>query len=352
MGDDGSTRLPPPPGSPDWASPGWNAPELRDVPPPRPSTWPKGRPIEPRRYGLGDLIDATFKIVFWHWDTLIVVAFVLTLPFAVVAAYLLQHWYQAIGELTRLRPGEPIPAPITEAFLHPAIGFVAAPLIQSVVLAPLLSAFVTRAVIQTHLGIEPRWSSLREAISLLPRLLWILLLQFLVFIGGAAGFVLAVGMMIATEPRSATVIALVVLLAIAAAVLAIIVSIRWSLFVQVAVIERHRGIAALRRSWRLTQGNAWKLFGNMLVIGLVVSFATGLVTVVPRLAAEFRGGTWWLALGIVNAATAGLSVPVIGTARTLLYVHCRVRDEGLSLHQLDQGIDSAGAIDTLPLPPR
>lgn len=65
----------------------WNAPELRDVPPPRPSSWRKGQRIPLSRYGLGDLIDGAFALARMHWWTMIFIVLILVAPFAFVQAF-------------------------------------------------------------------------------------------------------------------------------------------------------------------------------------------------------------------------------------------------------------------------
>jgi hypothetical protein len=183
LSGNGAPQLPPPPGSPDWASSLWNAPHLRDVPPPPPSTWRKGQRIPLGRTDLGDLIDADLKIVRWNWRTMIVTVLWLAAPFAVAQLLLSKGFYEALRSVIDLEPGRPIPTELQEALHLPPAMFVF-PIVQLFVVTPLISALLVRTVVGTHLGelVEPS-EALRRAVRVIPQVVWVTLLTLFISIG-------------------------------------------------------------------------------------------------------------------------------------------------------------------------
>lgn len=56
----------------------------------------------------------------------------------------------------------------------------------------------------------------------------------------------------------------------------IVLLVRWAVVAQTAAVDHEGWIAALRRSWHLTSGNAWRIFGLfMLSGGLIFAIHTG-----------------------------------------------------------------------------
>jgi hypothetical protein len=85
--------------------------------------------------------------------------------------------------------------------------------------------------------------------------------------------------------------------------------VRWAVVAQVAAIDNDNWVEALRRSWRLTSGNALHVFGLLL--------ATGVIAVVVRDAGFAitgdRSQAWAVAIGIA-VETAARSFVALGAA--------------------------------------
>lgn len=89
-------------------------------------------------------------------------------------------------------------------------------------------------------------------------------------------------------------------------------------------------IAALRRSWQLTQGNGWRLLGITLLYGLVLGTASTLVTiplnflaVVPSVAVSTTIS------GLSGAVAAILIIPIKACVPAIAYLDMRLRKEDL-----------------------
>jgi hypothetical protein len=112
-------------------------------------------------------------------------------------------------------------------------------------------------------------------------------------------------------------------------------AVRWSLAAQVVMTESVGALTALRRSWHLVAGSAWRVLGYVVGLGLLVGFAAGLIgAFVMLLINPFRivGFTQVsidpVRLGIATFVTgiiAGLFTPITTIATTLLYLDLRFR---------------------------
>jgi hypothetical protein len=121
----------------------------------------------------------------------------------------------------------------------------------------------------------------------------------------------------------------------------IIFAIRFMVAPNVVVVEGFRGTRALARSWELTKGSFWRLFGITLLVALltgVIAFVIELPFSIPALHA---GTSAWL-LRAIGLSVAGVLVrPFAYIVEVLLYLDLRVRKEGLTLERLSHDL-SAG----------
>ncbi len=125
-------------------------------------------------------------------------------------------------------------------------------------------------------------------------------------------------------------------------------AIYWSMSIQISVVEGHKAVSALRRSFRLVQGSWWRVFGIHMVVGLVI---IGLMIILNLafLPLTYLPGVE-NAFGAINLVTflAGLVVtiiapPILFIAGTLLYYDLRVRKEDYDFAALSQEMGFAAA---------
>lgn len=120
------------------------------------------------------------------------------------------------------------------------------------------------------------------------------------------------------------------------AVVAIWLGIRLLLAPSAISIEKAGPIQAIRRSWHLTRGKFWRIFGTYLLASLIISMAASTVSSVFSFAG-LMVGLGDMAVGMLVATTAStlvsavLSVPLTTAVLTLLYVDARIRGEGYEL---------------------
>ena len=100
---------------------------------------------------------------------------------------------------------------------------------------------------------------------------------------------------------------------------ALYLSISWVFIYEAALLEGLGPIAALSRSSALVKGNWWRVWGIMLVLGIITSAITAIFGKLPE------AGT---AIGSI------LSTPILVIGNVLLYYDLRVRKEGYSLESL------------------
>jgi hypothetical protein len=132
-------------------------------------------------------------------------------------------------------------------------------------------------------------------------------------------------------------IALIVLGGLVGAVAAVWLGVSWSLAAPAYVLESLGVVDALRRSWRLVRGQWWRVFGVILLGGLIA----GIVSAI--LAVPFSAGASLLSpddplsplplvlTGIGGVLAATLTTPFSAGISGLLYVDQRIRREAFDL---------------------
>ena len=123
---------------------------------------------------------------------------------------------------------------------------------------------------------------------------------------------------------------------------AVYFGVSWMLIGAIVVVEKLYGVAALKRSRALIQGHFWESFALMLVAGLLVSMASGALSI----AFAFIPVVGPVLNGIVQAVTASYLTAVL----IVLYVDLRCRHENFDLQLLAQQIAAPGGAAPAPLP--
>ena len=146
----------------------------------------------------------------------------------------------------------------------------------------------------------------------------------------AIGVLVALAILVALISSLAGPVTLILLLVFIPA--AVYLAVRWTFFLQAALLEHLGPVAALSRSWDLVKGNWWRVFGIMLVAIIIAAGVSFVLRMIPMLATTPVGSI----LGAI------LTIPIVVTASTLLYYDLRVRKEGYNLDTLagELGIDT------------
>jgi hypothetical protein len=225
--------------------------------------------------------------------------------------------------------------------LPSAVGLVALTFILELVLTGLLTVVIGRGVLGQKVTMGEAW---RLALPRLGAILGAIVLTGLVAI---APWIVVAGLVVLFVVLHVTgaAIAVGIIGAIAAFCLDIWFLIMFALVAPVAVLEHQGPVNALRRSWRLVRRSFWRVFGIMLLAGLIVSVASFVLklpfSIIGLVAGGGSAGPFGVGtstsiiaavIGAVGSIVAGaITRPVSAGVTVLLYLDLRMRKEGLDL---------------------
>jgi hypothetical protein len=210
-------------------------------------------------------------------------------------------------------------------------------LLVDAALTGLLSSVIGRGLLGRKIGLSQAWQTGRPGAVLGATVLLLLL-------GIAVPLPVAVVIVVLAAVHLGPVaVALGVLGGIATIVIEVLLVIRLSLTLPAVVLERVSPVAAIRRSWRLTHGSFWRLFGILLLTAIVVGVAGYVLTIPFAIIAAVISGSSLLtasattsvaaliisAIGSIVSAT--ITRPVSAGVSVLLYADLRMRREGFDL---------------------
>jgi hypothetical protein len=213
--------------------------------------------------------------------------------------------------------------------------------IVQILLTGLLTAVVGRSVLGDKITAGEAW---RIALPRLPALLLATLLTGLALIGPWAGLAAVLIVLGVAGAPGGLLIAAGFLGAIASLVLDVWFWTMFSMSAAAVVLERQGPAHALGRSRRLVRRSFWRVFGILLLAGIIVGVASSVLrlpfTVISAafssgsapLAQAIRPSVVSLAIGAVGGIIAGaITQPISAGVTVLLYVDLRMRREGLDL---------------------
>ncbi len=124
---------------------------------------------------------------------------------------------------------------------------------------------------------------------------------------------------------------LIVLLIVA---IAVCLSVFLMLIYPVAVHEKKFAFAAVGRAFKLTVKRFWRMLGATLLLSLVMSVASGLLSL-PALLLWQDVGAMFVLLSVLTAVAAGLLTPYAAAFQTALYVDTAARVDGPEISVID-----------------
>jgi hypothetical protein len=309
----------------------------------RTAGWERGRPIPLQPMRVGQILDGAFRIYRLHFRVVIAIVALVIVPF------------QALSLILQLATIEPVvlsPGPgLTPVQIYQAPTWVGltTSILYFVVLTPFLTAAVVRAAADAYQGLEVSVSrAYRAALPRTHSILWVTILTALAVLAISSP-VIALALLSAATGEEALV-GLAVVLGVVAVVPATMVVIRFLFGAAVVVVDDQRGSAALRRSWRLVRGLSWKVFGAMILTGLLV-LAFMLVLQLVFFGIFFAtGGTltpaFYVWVAAVTVVINVLTTPYTNLVVVLLYFDARIRKEGFDMEVMARelgGQPSTGA---------
>ncbi|WP_159940600.1 MULTISPECIES: glycerophosphoryl diester phosphodiesterase membrane domain-containing protein [unclassified Nocardiopsis] len=348
----------PPPGAPPGQGhhPGYGQPAGPGQPPhygygaPRA---PKPGVVPLRPLSLGDILNGAFSVVRHNPKTtvglsLIVMAIASILSSVGFSGYMSDYGVfvdQIAADPTAFDPDDPFP--FSTWSIVALYGGTLLSQAGIVLATGLLTTVVGMAVLGHKLGPSQAWAAVRERIW---PIIGLALVQLLIFLGlslvaGAVVFGgLFLGVVVALGANEAAGVAIVIVAGLVGLLgglaLAAWIYIRLYFAMPVIVLERLGVGESLARSWRLTQGSWWRIFGIALLAALLVAVVSSILSLPFSMASVlpllFPEEVWaHVVAGAVvyvgNVLVYGLTTPFAVGVATLLYVDLRMRREGLDL---------------------
>ncbi|HVB13632.1 MAG TPA: hypothetical protein VNH38_02600 [Candidatus Dormibacteraeota bacterium] len=127
---------------------------------------------------------------------------------------------------------------------------------------------------------------------------------------------------------------LAVLLWLAATVMGILAYIRVVVASSVVVLESADPWLAIRRSWWLSRGSGWRIFGTLLVLSILAAVLAVMGAIAVAAVAQVGGGSSHpvgdVILLVGRIAVLVLITPIVSASLVLLYFDLRARREGPS----------------------
>lgn len=201
----------------------------------------------------------------------------------------------------------------------------------SIILAGMLVAVLSEAVLGRRMSIGEAWRRARRHI--------LSLIALPILIGLAIALAVVVIVVVITilslAAPTAVTITVGILLAVALICGLILWYVRLMLAAPAVVLERCGPITAMKRSWRLSSRQFWRLLGISLLTSMVVGTATSVASAVFLIpTAAVSGGDLTTILPVTTALgllLAGVVAPFQAHVTGLLYIDQRIRKEGLDV---------------------
>jgi hypothetical protein len=305
-------------------------------------TWEKGRPLALGPMRVGQILDGAFRLYRMHFRTLVPIVALVVFPFEAL--------FLALTLLT-LEPVAAVPG--FEEFTfgqQPALWVdILAGALRYLFITPFLTGAVVRMASDAYMGQTPSVrSSYRAALPRVHSILWVTFLTSLAAVAPALpgiAFILAG----AASGTDSPLFLPGALLLIVAVVPSVFLFLRFWFAPSIVVVEGTRGVAALRRSYRLVRGLTGKVLGTTILAGLlvlalffVVGILFGLIAFPILLnsieSGQGPGAAFYVLTYAINTLATILITPFMTLVIVLLYFDSRVRKEGLDLSMMAEGI--------------
>jgi hypothetical protein len=269
-----------------------------------------------RPLSVGEVLDASFKIVRQSFGTLAGCVLVVALPLNIINTL--------IASSTRDNAFNLKNGTTSDVSTGTALAGVLLTTTLGLVLTTLATAACFRAVSGVYLGEKPTvGGSLQFAAG---RVLPLIVLALLYGLGLIPAFILLV-------------------------IPGIWLSVAWSLSYPALLSEGLRPAEALGRSFKLVQGRWWATFGALLVMYVIVAVISAILgailggVLISSSDSEAVAAVFYT---LVNTLSSLVTLPLLAAVLTVLYFDLRVRKEGFDLrllaHGVGQDVTSAQAV--------
>jgi hypothetical protein len=271
------------------------------------------------------MLDAAMKIVGSNLKSLVPMAAGLVLPFQILIALVAVNTASKLVVVTEGSATLRLKGPTAGQW-----GVLGGTILLTFLATLVVTGALTWFVAEYYVGRKPTaGESIRYALRRLPKLVLFSLAQVLPF-ALLSGVVLFLAL---TVKGSISLIMFVILIPVA-----MWLYISLSMTVPVLVIERLGVWAGMKRSVDLVKQYWWKVFGTLIVTGILVGIFSAVVQNVVQSLLNSLGGNnkgfefVWIA--IAGTLATALTTPISAAMSTLLYADLRIRKEGFDLEVL------------------
>ncbi|MGQ4418249.1 glycerophosphoryl diester phosphodiesterase membrane domain-containing protein, partial [Streptomyces sp. SAS_269] len=312
---------------------------------PPPAAKPGVIPLRP--LGVGEILDGAVSTMRTHWRTVLgislTVAVVTQLGLILLQGFLLNDSETTDSLSDPSASGSEILRALGTLMAGTSVVAVIS-VIGSIVATALLTTVTSRAVLGKPVSTGEAW---RDARPQVPKLFGLLLLLGLISVGVVFGGALPGILVLALGGNEAAGIALLVLGMLAALVVAIWLTVRFSLASPALMLERQSIVKSMSRSAKLVRGSWWRVLGIQMLAGVIANIVSSLVVIPFALIAgaasgggmatffttgsQNAGWTFLIISGIGSVIGAMVTLPITAGVTVLLYIDQRIRREALDL---------------------
>ncbi|MGW2748652.1 DUF7544 domain-containing protein [Streptomyces sp. NPDC001450] len=312
---------------------------------PPPAAKPGVIPLRP--LGVGEILDGAVSTMRTYWRTVLGISLTVSVLIR-LSVILLQGLLLNDSETTSaLNDRSASASEILQAVgaVMAGTGLVAViTVVGTIVATALLTTVTSRAVLGKPVSTGEAW---RDARPQVPKLFGLLLLLGLITVGVLlCGALPGILVAVAGGNEGAS-IAVVVLGVLAAVVVAVWLTVRFSLASPALMLERQSIVKSMSRSAKLVRGSWWRVLGIQLLAGLIANIVSSLVVIPFALIAAAVSGDGMAGLFAPDAQSPGwsfliisgigsvigtmITLPINASVTVLLYIDQRIRREALDL---------------------
>lgn len=273
------------------------------------------QPVQLRPRGVGEILDAAFRLFFTHWRPLLTATLVVVVPVQILSTLVL---VSAFPEGFTTDEEVVLGTDTAEQVSVFGAGVAVAGVLTSLMVLLTIAACF-KAVADAYLGTEPDWrTSVRYALRRLGPLLWISVLYFLGVLLGTLALIIP----------------------------GIFLAVAWSLSFPAALVEGARGAGALKRSFQLIRGRWWPVFGALLVGLILVAIVANIIEFLVFAPVFFTESVLAVAILTTLSSIVGyaISTPLQAAIVAIVFFDQRVRKEGLDLELLAESLGTEAPV--------
>jgi hypothetical protein len=213
--------------------------------------------------------------------------------------------------------------------------------IASIILTAILIISVSQSVIGRVATVGEVWANAKGQVWRLVGLTLLLGVGWVVVVVGLVllAVLLGSGAVAAFGDAAPVLVALVIFVLVLAALVGMaFFAVRLTLSAPALMLERTGVIESLRRSWSLTRGHFWRIFGSLALATIIISVISYALMIPVSLGMAFMGGeevTAFMITMVVSTVLqvllSALTTPFLAAVLALVYIDVRMRKEGLDV---------------------